>query len=67
MAIRVLVADDESAVRDMYREVLIDADMNGETAMFRDLRSRLFTQETSQRVAQVIRVSDDCEISRSIG
>ena len=37
-AIRVLIADDEAQVRDAYREILIDADMNGETAVFRNLR-----------------------------
>lgn len=49
-AIRVLVADDEAAVRDAYREILIEADMSGETAMFRNLRERLFTNDGSGRI-----------------
>jgi len=44
MAIRVLVADDEAAVRDAYRQILLEADMSGETAVFRNLRDRLFTK-----------------------
>ena len=43
-AIRVLIADDESEVRDAYRQILLEADMSGETAMFRDLKQRLFTK-----------------------
>jgi len=43
-AIRVLVADDEAEVRDAYRQVLLDADMTGETAVFRNLRDRLFAK-----------------------
>jgi diguanylate cyclase (GGDEF)-like protein len=44
VAIRVLIADDESEVREAYRQILIDTDMNGETAVFRNLRDRLFTK-----------------------
>src|SRR5580658_340916 len=44
MAIRVLVADDEADVRDAYRQILLEADMSGETAVFRNLRDRLFTK-----------------------
>ena len=44
IAIRVLIADDESEVRESYRQILVDADMNGETAVFRNLRERLFTK-----------------------
>ena len=43
-AIRVLIADDEPEVRDAYRQILLEADMSGETAMFRDLKQRLFTK-----------------------
>ena len=43
-AIRVLVADDEADVRDAYRQTLLNADMNGETAVFRQLRDRLFSK-----------------------
>ena len=48
-AIRVLVADDETAIRDAYREILVEADMSGETAVFRNLRERLFTNGASDR------------------
>jgi diguanylate cyclase (GGDEF)-like protein len=51
-AIRVLVADDESEVRDSYREILMEADMNGETAVFRNLRDRLFTKSASEQVVK---------------
>ena len=44
VAIRVLIADDESEVRESYRQILVEADMNGETAVFRNLRERLFTK-----------------------
>jgi diguanylate cyclase (GGDEF)-like protein len=44
VAIRVLVADDEAEVRDAYRQILIEADMSGETAVFRNLRERLFAK-----------------------
>jgi diguanylate cyclase (GGDEF)-like protein len=43
-AIRVLVADDESDVRDAYRDILAETDVSGETAVFRNLRDRLFTK-----------------------
>jgi len=42
--IRVLIADDEAAVRDAYRQILTEADMSGETAVFHNLRSRLFAR-----------------------
>jgi diguanylate cyclase (GGDEF)-like protein len=45
--IRVLVVDDEADVRDAYGQVLLDADVSGETAMFRNLRDRLFTKDDS--------------------
>ena len=40
--IRVLVVDDESDVRDAYRQILLEADVNRDLAAFRDLRTRLF-------------------------
>ena len=36
--IRVLIADDEADVRDAYRQILTEADMSGETAVFHNLR-----------------------------
>ena len=44
LPIRVLIADDEAEVRDAYRQILLEADMSSETAVFRNLRERLFTQ-----------------------
>jgi diguanylate cyclase (GGDEF)-like protein len=40
--IRVLVVDDEDEVRDAYRQILLEADVNRDLAAFRDLRTRLF-------------------------
>src|SRR6202790_5396598 len=40
--IRVLVVDDEADVRDAYRQVLLEADVNRDLAAFHDLRTRLF-------------------------
>jgi diguanylate cyclase (GGDEF)-like protein len=51
-AIRVLIVDDEAEVRNAYREILTDADMNGETAVFRNLRERLFTKPAAAQVAR---------------
>ena len=44
MPIRVLVADDEAEVRDAYRQILLEADMSSETAVFHNLRERLFSK-----------------------
>jgi diguanylate cyclase (GGDEF)-like protein len=38
----VLVVDDEADVRDAYRQILLEADVNRDLAAFRDLRTRLF-------------------------
>ena len=46
--IRVLVADDEAEVRDAYRQILVEADMSGETAVFHNLRERLFSKPPEQ-------------------
>jgi diguanylate cyclase len=40
--IRVLVVDDEGDVRDAYRQILLEADVNRDLAVFHDLRTRLF-------------------------
>jgi diguanylate cyclase (GGDEF)-like protein len=47
VAIRVLIADDEAEVRDAYRHILTEADMSGETAVFHNLRERLFARGAS--------------------
>ena len=46
--IRVLIADDEADVRDAYRQILTEADMSGETAVFHNLRERLFARPPSR-------------------
>ena len=52
IAIRVLVADDEPGVRDAYRQILLETDMSGETAVFRNLRDRLFTKPAAEQVVK---------------
>ncbi len=52
LPIRVLIADDEAEVRDAYREILSDADMSGETAMFHNLRERLFSKAAQDKLAR---------------
>jgi len=42
LPIRVLVADDEAEVRDAYRQIWLEPDTGSETAVFRNLRERLF-------------------------
>ena len=42
--IRVLVADDETDVRDAYRQVLMESDVSKDLAAFRKLRARLFSK-----------------------
>jgi diguanylate cyclase (GGDEF)-like protein len=49
VAIRVLIVDDESEVREAYRQILADTDMNGETAVFRNLRDRLFSDPAADQ------------------
>src|ERR1700733_6558180 len=56
--IRVLVADDEAEVRDAYRQILSDADMSSETAVFHNLRERLFSKAAQERLARTVPASD---------
>jgi diguanylate cyclase len=51
-AIRVLVADDEADVRDAYRHILLEADVSTETAMFRNLRERIFMMAAAEESAK---------------
>jgi diguanylate cyclase len=51
-AIRVLVADDEADVRDAYRHILLEADVSTETAMFRNLRERIFMMAAAEEGAK---------------
>jgi len=48
LPIRVLIADDEAEVRDAYRQILLEADMSSETAVFHNLRERLFSKAPDQ-------------------
>ncbi len=58
VAIRVLVADDEAEVRDAYRQILIEADMSGETAVFRNLRERLFAKPPADQIVKKLSASN---------
>ena len=49
VVIRVLIVDDEAEVRDAYRQILVEADMNGETAVLRSLRDRLFVKPAAEQ------------------
>ncbi len=39
-------------MRDAYRQILLEADMSGETAVFRNLRERLFAKGAAQQMAK---------------
>jgi diguanylate cyclase (GGDEF)-like protein len=58
LPIRVLVADDEADMRDAYRQILSEADMSSETAMFHNLRERLFSKAVQDQLARGISSSD---------
>ncbi len=58
LPIRVLIADDEAEVRDAYRQILADADMSGDTAVFQNLRERLFSKAAQDKLAKGISPSD---------
>ena len=52
LPIRVLIADDEAEVRDAYRQILCEADMNSETTVFHNLRDRLFSKSGPDQLAK---------------
>jgi diguanylate cyclase (GGDEF)-like protein len=58
MPIRVLIADDEAAVRDAYRHILSEADMSSETAVFHNLRERLFSKPAPDLLAKAAPTSE---------
>jgi diguanylate cyclase (GGDEF)-like protein len=58
LPIRVLVADDEAGVRDAYKQILSEADMSSETAMFHNLRERLFSKAVQDQLARGASASD---------
>jgi len=45
--VRVLVVDDEPDVRDAYRQILLETEVNQDIAGFRELRARLFAKPAS--------------------
>lgn len=47
--IRVLVVDDEAEVRDAYREILLEEKTSEDTAMFHNLRERLFSKAAADQ------------------
>ncbi len=47
--IRVLIADGDPVARAAYREVLLGTDMSGDTAVFHNLRDRLFSMAAQER------------------
>jgi len=58
MPIRVLIADDEAEVRDAYRQILSEADMSSETAVFHNLRDRLFNKNLQDQLARNLPLSE---------
>ena len=46
--IRVLVVDDEPEIRDAYKQILCDTEVNLEMTGFHELRSRLFRKNPSE-------------------
>jgi diguanylate cyclase len=58
MPIRVLIADDEAEVRDAYRQILSEADMSSETAVFHNLRERLFSKHGPDQLAKAVSPSE---------
>ena len=50
--IRVLVVDDEPEIRDAYKQILCDTDVNREMTGFHELRSRLFRKNPMQALKQ---------------
>jgi diguanylate cyclase len=45
--VRVLVVDDESDIRDAYRQILLETEVSQDIAGFRELRARLFAKNAS--------------------
>jgi diguanylate cyclase (GGDEF)-like protein len=50
--IRVLVVDDEPEIRDAYKQILCDTEVNLEMTGFHELRSRLFRKNPSEALRQ---------------
>jgi diguanylate cyclase (GGDEF)-like protein len=58
LPIRVLIADDEPEVRDAYRQILLEADMSSETAVYHNLRERLFSKNAPERFSRKLAGGD---------
>jgi diguanylate cyclase len=58
LPIRVLIADDEADVRDAYRQILLESDMSSETAVFHNLRERLFSKNAPAQLPKSLSPSD---------
>jgi diguanylate cyclase (GGDEF)-like protein len=56
-SIRVLVVDDESEVREAYRQILCDHEVNLEMTGFHQLRSRLFKKNAADSQRQRVRTT----------
>jgi diguanylate cyclase (GGDEF)-like protein len=56
--IRVLIADDEADVRDAYRQILTQADVSSEAAVFHNLRERLFAKNAPEQLNKVLNASE---------
>ena len=50
--IRVLVVDDEPEIRDAYKQILCDAEVDLEMTGFHELRSRLFRKDPAEALRQ---------------
>jgi diguanylate cyclase (GGDEF)-like protein len=58
LPIRVLVADDEAEVRDAYRQILSASDISGDTAVYNNLRARLFSKNSGDQSSRAPAASD---------
>jgi predicted signal transduction protein with EAL and GGDEF domain len=64
-ALRILVADDEAAVREAYRQVFGEAEVRADLEAIQDLRSRLFNRTAAGSPAAARRPSFDATICGS--
>ena len=55
VSVRVLIAHEDATVREAYRRILLDTDVNHDIAVFRELRSRPTSGAASSRVGYVRR------------
>jgi diguanylate cyclase len=52
-AIKVLVADDEAEVRDAYKQIFLEAETSEDTAVFHNLRERLFAKPATDQARKL--------------